>query len=606
MSAKNNIDIIISATDNASWVLKQTQKSVTELWDKTNSLWKVREENKWKITAAAWIAFAWLSYYLKQWIDDVNEYNYSIKRLETLTKNATWATDEQVKALVKQAEWLERVWVATKDNIVASMSQFATFDMSTEAIGKLTNAFVDYVVAEKWASASSEEYRMMANSLAQALNGNYASLTRTWFILDEETKSLIENGSEMEKVNAIVKVLNSTYRGFNQTAWETVEWKLILLQRSFNDIRETLAQSLLPIFESVVSVLSDLAQSFSVWVDEHPQLAAWITLVWWAVVWLVTILWSLSLVLPAITTAIWLLSWPIWIVIWALTALWVAYVSNFWWFRDFVHEVWNEISPVLSNLAAAFIECFWKIWDVVQEVYAKLEPILTPLWSVFSDSVKLSFWIVVDVLVMSFKVIWDVVSSWLRVFSEFLSFLQNVFQWNWEAAFGNLSAIVDEFWNATVAIFNDLGINLPQIFESLKVSVTSVWSSTFGWLQDICRSALDWIANKISSVWDSIISARDAISSLWSDSSSVNTVWSRASWWVVLAWQTYRVNEIHGEYFRPLTNWTISVSPQNWSPNVSISFWDVIISNSEDVNQFAERVKEVMIEVYRNKALWCY
>jgi hypothetical protein len=35
-----------------------------------------------------------------------------------------------------------------------------------------------------------------------------------------------------------------------------------------------LAQSLLPIFESVVSVLSDLAQSFSAWVDEHPQLAA--------------------------------------------------------------------------------------------------------------------------------------------------------------------------------------------------------------------------------------------------------------------------------------------------------------------------------------------
>jgi len=31
MSAKNNIDIIISATDNASNVLKQTQKSVTEL-----------------------------------------------------------------------------------------------------------------------------------------------------------------------------------------------------------------------------------------------------------------------------------------------------------------------------------------------------------------------------------------------------------------------------------------------------------------------------------------------------------------------------------------------------------------------------------------------
>ena len=606
MSAKNNIDIIISATDNASNVLKQTQKELSDFSSSSVSLWKVWEENKWKITAAAWIAFAWMSYYLKKGIDDVNEYNYSIKRLETLTKNSTGATDSQVRALVKQAESLEKVWVATKDNIVASMSQFATFDMSTKAIGKLTNAFVDYVVAEKWASASSEEYRMMANGLAQALNGNYASLSRTWFILDEETKALIANWTEMEKVNAIVKVLNTTYRDFNKTAWETAEWKMILLQRSLNDIRETIAASLLPIFERVISVISDVVSSLAEWVSEHPQLAPWIALVWTALAWLLTVIWSFSLMLPAISTAIWLLSWPIWIVIWVLSALWAAYLSNFWWFRDFVNEVWSELSPVVSEIAASFSECFQKIWSVIKEVYQKLEPILAPFWEVFWEVVKVSLEAVVEIISMSFKVIWDVVSSWLTIFSEFLSFLINVFQWNCGEAFNNLVTIVDELWKATVSIFEDLWIDLPQIFENLKSVITWIWSSTFSWLKEICSWALDWISNKISWIWDSIQSARDAISSLWSDSSSVNAVWSRASWWVVLAWQTYRVNEIHGEYFRPSTNGTISVNPQNWSPNVSISFWDVILNNWDDANQFSERVRNVMIEVFRNKALWCY
>jgi phage-related protein len=239
-------------------------------------------------------------------------------------------------------------------------------------------------------------------------------------------------------------------------------------------------------------------------------------------------------------------------------------------------------------------------------VYQKLEPILAPFWEVFWEVVKVSLGAVVEIISMSFKVIWDVVSSWLTVFSEFLSFLINVFQWNWEEAFNNLVNIVGEFWEATINIFEDLWIDLPQIFENLKSVITWIWSSTFSWLKEICNWALDWISNKISSIWDSIQSARDAISSLWSDSSSVSAVGSRASWWVVLAWQTYRVNEIHGEYFRPSTNWTISVNPRNWSPNVNISFWDVILNNWDDANQFSERVRNVMMEVFRNKSLWMY
>jgi hypothetical protein len=50
--------------------------------------------------------------------------------------------------------------------------------------------------------------------LAQALNGNFASLTRVGFVLDKVTKKTIASGSESERAAAIVKVLESTYKGF--------------------------------------------------------------------------------------------------------------------------------------------------------------------------------------------------------------------------------------------------------------------------------------------------------------------------------------------------------------------------------------------------------
>jgi hypothetical protein len=54
----------------------------------------------------------------------------------------------------------------------------------------------------------------MTNGLAQALNGNFASLTKTGFVLDEVTKKTISTGTESERAAAIVKVLDSTYKEF--------------------------------------------------------------------------------------------------------------------------------------------------------------------------------------------------------------------------------------------------------------------------------------------------------------------------------------------------------------------------------------------------------
>jgi len=178
------------------------------------------------------------------------------QRLAQLMKVATGATDEQIASLNAQADALEKVGVVTGGNITQTQSQLATFNLQTDTIKRLTPAILDYVTAEKGANASADEFKQMTNGLAQALNGNFGSLTRVGFVLDEHTKKLISEGTEAEKSAAIVDVLNSTYKGFNEELRNTPEGQMQALRNDFDKLKTDLGTSLLPAFKAVMGFLS--------------------------------------------------------------------------------------------------------------------------------------------------------------------------------------------------------------------------------------------------------------------------------------------------------------------------------------------------------------
>ena len=225
MESDYTLSLIIDAQNHAQKEIEKLQKQVAGLQSSTKSASNTATNalsNVKKILWTLWITavFAWATKAVKDWVESLIDYEASCERLYKITSVSQGATREQTAALIEQAEAIDSVGVATKEWIVAMQSQFATFDMSTQAIQALTPAMVDYVIAEKWASASAQDFTSMAQWMAQALEWNYASLTRTWFVLDEETKKLIETWTEMEKVEAIVWVLNSTYEWFNEWIYE--------------------------------------------------------------------------------------------------------------------------------------------------------------------------------------------------------------------------------------------------------------------------------------------------------------------------------------------------------------------------------------------------
>jgi len=174
-------------------------------------------------------------------------------RLAQLLKVTSNASAAQVAVLTEQADALERIGVVSKGSITQVQSQLATFDLSISTIEKLTPAILNYVTAEKGATASAAEYKSMTNGLAQALNGNFTSLTKTGFVLDEVTKSTIANGSEAKRAAAIVKVLDSTYKGFNERLAQTPAGQMQLLANASEDVRTTIGDGIV----TALSMLSD-------------------------------------------------------------------------------------------------------------------------------------------------------------------------------------------------------------------------------------------------------------------------------------------------------------------------------------------------------------
>jgi hypothetical protein len=164
-----------------------------------------------------------------------------LARLLTVTNDASAA---QIAILTRQADALEQLGVVSAGSITQVQSQLATFDLQILTINRLTPAILDYVTAEKGAAATADDFKAATNGLAQALNGNFASLTKTGFVLDDVTKELISTGTEAQRAAAIVKVLDSTYKGFNRSLRDAPGNEFIVLSNAADKARVIIGEGL--------------------------------------------------------------------------------------------------------------------------------------------------------------------------------------------------------------------------------------------------------------------------------------------------------------------------------------------------------------------------
>lgn len=351
------------------------------------------------------------------WIQSLWE-NEQYERLYRIVNNVTWATREQIKVLNDQAKALASVWVVSSWSITQVQSQLATFDLQIETIKKLTPAILDYVTAEKWANATTEDFKQATNWLAQALNGNFWSLTRVWFVLDENTKKQISNGTEMERAEAIVKVLNSTYGWFNQALAETPLGKIQNLSNRFNDLKDTLFNNLTPAFSRAIEVIwdffeiledpKDVISKYKIKVENTETLMATLEQAY--------IDWKISI--EDYEFAIWQLN------------------KNIDWYNQKIDETWNNQITFTRILIDNF------------------KSMVSTIWNFFK-----SFWLLFAWVVSSF-ITW-LTAIWEGVWQT-IWFIQS----NFSALANNAKVIVSKVWQNILSVVDNINSWIASLINT--------------------------------------------------------------------------------------------------------------------------------------------
>jgi len=231
-----NVVIDIAAEFTGNKAFKQAESSTEKL---TKNVKKLAADVGLGFGTAQVLAFG------KASVKAALEAQAQQERLANLVKVTVGATDAQIQALNDQAAALQAIGVVNKENITQTQSQLATFNLQIDTIKTLTPAILDYVTAEKGAAASADQFKQMTNGLAQALNGNFASLTKVGFVLDAQTKKTIKSGTETERAAALVKVLDSTYKDFNKNLANTPTGQMQKLANAADDAKQIIGEGLI-------------------------------------------------------------------------------------------------------------------------------------------------------------------------------------------------------------------------------------------------------------------------------------------------------------------------------------------------------------------------
>ena len=174
----------------------------------------------------------------KKAIDAFNTQEQALAKLEQVAQNQNWA-EGAVEDLEKYNAELQRTGIIGDEVMTAGQAQLGTFQLSADAVKKLTPAMNDLIAATSGFGASTESATSMANLMGKVMTGNVGALTRYGVTLDENQKKLLQEGNEMERAATLAEVLAQNYGGFNEKLAQTPQGAVKQLSNSFSDLKES-------------------------------------------------------------------------------------------------------------------------------------------------------------------------------------------------------------------------------------------------------------------------------------------------------------------------------------------------------------------------------
>lgn len=568
-STTYDLKLNISANNQASGELDKVSKQTENLQKQSFQWSKTTEASLKKVGAVAGIVAGSMVALWKSFIDASIENEPLQRSFERLSESAWIASDEMLKAMRKASRWTVAdtklmasankaysLWVVSNVEDMSTIMEIAR--VKGQAMWRTMEEALDDIVTWLWrwsVQILDNLWIVIKQTEAQEL---YAK--QLWKTVNELT--------EAEKKQALVNAVVAQWKEELAQAGEvqeTMQEKLARVNAQWENMKNTIGDALIPVVDRLLTAIQPIIEKVVNWIEENPKLTATIMTIITAVAWLTAVVSWLALALPAIWSAITVLSWPIGWIIGAIALVATAWANNWWWIQEKTQVAVDHITAIIWPR----LDKLKKRWEEHGEtVMIYVEAVM---WAI-ADTIWTVLWWIATFIAWTFTTI----ESWFKLW-------QAIWSGDWE-------------WVCNIAV--EWANNMDQL---LTESFGDTWTSIKEWVQGV----YDWIVEKLTAVvnavknvvWqikDAWNNAKDAVSNFGSNAiSKVKNFFGgeRAEWWPVTAWTTYLVWERWPELFVPNTSWNIVPNEEiSNNSNLTINMNGVTIREDADITRLAEEI----------------
>jgi len=223
--------------------MKKGEKQVETFGDKATKFGKVAAA---AFAAAAAAAAAYAGKLAIEGVKAAIEDEKANARLAATLRNVTSATENQIEKVLEYTRATELATGVTEDELRPSLNRLAIATGSVEKAIELQTLALDV------SAGSGKGLEAVTQALAKAYEGNTASLSRLGVGL---------NSTELRAMSFedITKSLARTFEGQADVAANSFEGRIARLRLSFEDVRDTVGEGLLPVVDRLLTFIVNVA-----------------------------------------------------------------------------------------------------------------------------------------------------------------------------------------------------------------------------------------------------------------------------------------------------------------------------------------------------------
>lgn len=443
------LKMLIEAVNKTEAALKSTQedlKKVQEQIDKTSESSKRSSEAFQKSAVIFAAAGAAAVVALKGWLDAAIEQERAETRLNTLLKNVTGTTQENIQALKDQASALQQVGVVGDEATMVGQSQLATFALQAKTIEMLTPAMLDLTVATKGVNATQEDMINIGNLVGKVMQGQIGALSRVGVTFNEAQGEILKTGTEMEKAAILAEILEQNFGGLNEAMRETTEGQLVAAKNAWGDFKELLGAQLIPIVASVTSVFTGLVAFLSGLSPQTQTIIVAITGVIAVFGLLAGAIAGVMAILPSLTAAFAVLTGPI-----GLVSVAIAGMALIW--NENLGGIQEKTLAVIGIVIETFEMAKTTIKGIIDSIAKNFNISANEMLAIaggFIDGVKnlfeIGFGLMFEIVSGIFNVMKALIQSTLEIIGGIINTAINLIKGNWGAAWESFKGVFISAW----------------------------------------------------------------------------------------------------------------------------------------------------------------